>query len=251
MVINDNNNFAPSLFWSLCESSVTVLDLCIFLWELHSQRKIPWSKTITSDFTQWPQKKMVRSYYCLINNSRARDSLIRTKLCTSGDFTHNAVAIVNNSFTIPEASQNFTTKMPKTVLFWHCFYKVLFENFLPIIKLLLGAKYQSLSLYSMKNIQWIFKFVLIGKGVLKLFWLNIPILLPFWFPMPGYRKHILSAQQSPGLGNNFLPHPKKKENPLHLLFIIPFHLGNIPWRSKDIKWFREDIIINKTTVNWE
>ena len=38
-------------------SSVIVLDLGIFLRELRSLRKIPRSKTITSDFTQWPQKK--------------------------------------------------------------------------------------------------------------------------------------------------------------------------------------------------
>ena len=42
-VINDNNNFAPSLFQSLCE----------FVSDCFGQR----SKTITSDFTQWPQKR--------------------------------------------------------------------------------------------------------------------------------------------------------------------------------------------------
>ena len=41
------------LCFSHCmNSSVIVLNLRIFLWELRSLRKIPWSKTITSDFTQ-------------------------------------------------------------------------------------------------------------------------------------------------------------------------------------------------------
>ena len=65
-VINDNNNFAPSIFWSLCDSSVIVLVLGIFLRELRSLRKIPRPKTITSDFHTMTSKKMVRSYYCRI-----------------------------------------------------------------------------------------------------------------------------------------------------------------------------------------
>ena len=72
-VISDKNNFAHLCFGHCVNSSVIVLDLGIFLRELRSLRKIPRSKTITSDFTQWPQKKkkkkkMVRSYYCVINN---------------------------------------------------------------------------------------------------------------------------------------------------------------------------------------
>ena len=70
-VINDNNYFAPSLFRSLCEFIGVCFGPRYFssgavLRELRSLRKIPRSKTITSDFTQWPQKKMMRSYYCLI-----------------------------------------------------------------------------------------------------------------------------------------------------------------------------------------
>ena len=56
-VINDNNNFAPSLFRSLCEFVGDCFGPGIFLRELRSLRKIPRSKTITSDFTQWPQKR--------------------------------------------------------------------------------------------------------------------------------------------------------------------------------------------------
>ena len=75
MVINDNDNFAPSNFWSLCEffgdcfgpryvslgatlsqKNTSVLDLNMFVWELRSLRKIPHSKTSTSEFTHWPQK---------------------------------------------------------------------------------------------------------------------------------------------------------------------------------------------------
>ena len=48
---------AHHLFFGHCVNlSVIVLDLGIFLRELRSLRKIPRSKTITSDFTQWPQK---------------------------------------------------------------------------------------------------------------------------------------------------------------------------------------------------
>ena len=44
-------------FGHCVNSSVIVLDFGIFLRELRSLRKIPRSKTITSDFTQWPQKR--------------------------------------------------------------------------------------------------------------------------------------------------------------------------------------------------
>ena len=54
------------LFFGPCvNSSVIVLVLGIFLWELRSLRKMPWPKTITSDFHTMTSKKMVRSYYCL------------------------------------------------------------------------------------------------------------------------------------------------------------------------------------------
>ena len=56
-IINDNNNFAPSIYSHCVKSTVIVLDLGIFLQELRSLRKIPWSKTITSNFTQCPQKR--------------------------------------------------------------------------------------------------------------------------------------------------------------------------------------------------
>ena len=42
-------------FGHCVNSSVIVLDLGIFVRELRSLRKIPRSKKITSDFTQWPQ----------------------------------------------------------------------------------------------------------------------------------------------------------------------------------------------------
>ena len=61
--IVDNNNCAPS-FWGHCvKSEVIVLDRGIFLREHSSRRKIPMSKTIADEFTQWP-KQMVQSYYC-------------------------------------------------------------------------------------------------------------------------------------------------------------------------------------------
>ena len=59
-VINDNNNFAPSLFRSLCE----------FVGDCFGPRFFssgPRPKTITSDFHTMTSKKMVRSYYCLSN----------------------------------------------------------------------------------------------------------------------------------------------------------------------------------------
>ena len=52
-IINNNNNFAPSLFRSLCEFVSDSFGPRYF----SSLRKIPWSKTITSNFTQWPQKR--------------------------------------------------------------------------------------------------------------------------------------------------------------------------------------------------
>ena len=54
-------------FGHCVNSSVIVLDLGIFLRELRSLRKIPRSKTITSDFTQWPQKRWCAVMYCLMH----------------------------------------------------------------------------------------------------------------------------------------------------------------------------------------
>ena len=56
-VINDNNNFAPSLFRSLCEFVSDCFRPRYFSSGAALLRKIPRSKTITSDFTQWPQKR--------------------------------------------------------------------------------------------------------------------------------------------------------------------------------------------------
>ena len=52
-VINDNNNFAPSLFRSLCE----FVGDCFGPRYFSEGAEIPRSKTITSDFIQWPQKR--------------------------------------------------------------------------------------------------------------------------------------------------------------------------------------------------
>ena len=57
-IINDNNNFAPSIFSHCVNLSVIVLDL-------RSLRKTPRSKTITFRFHTMTSKKMVCSYYCL------------------------------------------------------------------------------------------------------------------------------------------------------------------------------------------
>ena len=56
VVINDNNNFAPSLFWSLCEFVGDCFGYRYFSLGA-ALRKIPWSKTIASDFTKWPQNR--------------------------------------------------------------------------------------------------------------------------------------------------------------------------------------------------
>ena len=58
VVINDNNYFAPSVFRSLCE----FVGDCFGDRYFPALRKIPPSKTITSDFTQlMTSKKMVLS----------------------------------------------------------------------------------------------------------------------------------------------------------------------------------------------
>ena len=53
VVTNANNNFAPSWFQSLCEIDGDCLDASVFFFG----RKILQLKKITSDFTQWPQKR--------------------------------------------------------------------------------------------------------------------------------------------------------------------------------------------------
>ena len=53
----DNNNCAPSLLRSLCEIRGDCFIRGIFLRERCSRRKIPRSKTITDEFTQWPKQR--------------------------------------------------------------------------------------------------------------------------------------------------------------------------------------------------
>ena len=67
-IINDNNNFAPSIFWSLCEFVSDCFGPRYFSsGATLPHRKVPRSKTITSEFHTMTSKKMVPSYYCLIN----------------------------------------------------------------------------------------------------------------------------------------------------------------------------------------
>ena len=54
-------------FGHCVNSSVIVLDLGIFLRELRSLRKIPRSKTITDEFTQWPKQRWCK-VIIVINN---------------------------------------------------------------------------------------------------------------------------------------------------------------------------------------
>ena len=66
-VINDNNNFAPSLFWSLCE----FVGDCFGPRYFSSGAALPQKNTSVQNnhlrFHTMTSKKMVRSYYCLIN----------------------------------------------------------------------------------------------------------------------------------------------------------------------------------------
>ena len=50
VVINDNNNFAPSLFRSLPVIGFSAL-VFLFVSCTPSKKRIPWPKTVTSDFT--------------------------------------------------------------------------------------------------------------------------------------------------------------------------------------------------------
>ena len=65
VVINDNNNFAPSLFRSLCEFVVDCLGPRYF----SSGAALPQKNTSVQNnhlrFHTMTSKKMVRSYYCL------------------------------------------------------------------------------------------------------------------------------------------------------------------------------------------
>ena len=67
-VINDNNNFAPSLFRSLCE----FVGDCFGPWYFSEGAALPQKNTSVQNnhlrFHTMTSKKMVRSYYCL--NSR-------------------------------------------------------------------------------------------------------------------------------------------------------------------------------------
>ena len=69
-VINDNNNFAPSLFRSLCE----FVGDCFGPRYFSSGAALPQKNTSVQNnhlrFHTMTSKKMVRSYYCLINNLR-------------------------------------------------------------------------------------------------------------------------------------------------------------------------------------
>ena len=64
-VINDNNNFAPSLFRSLCE----FVGDCFGPWYFSSGAALPQKNTLVQNnylrFHTMTSKKMVRSYYCL------------------------------------------------------------------------------------------------------------------------------------------------------------------------------------------
>ena len=62
MVTNDNN-FAPSIFRSLC----SFIGDCFGPQYFCSLIKILRCTTTTSNFTPWPQNKMARSYYGPIN----------------------------------------------------------------------------------------------------------------------------------------------------------------------------------------
>ena len=61
-VINDNNNFAPSIFRSLCEFVGDCFGPRYFSSGDALPQKIPRPKTITSDFHTMTSKEMVRSY---------------------------------------------------------------------------------------------------------------------------------------------------------------------------------------------
>ena len=58
---------AHHLFWGHCvKSEVIFLDRGIFLRERSSRRKIPRSKTITDEFTQWPKQRWCKVLLSLI-----------------------------------------------------------------------------------------------------------------------------------------------------------------------------------------
>ena len=65
VVINDNNNFAPSIFWSLCE----FVGDCFGPWYFSSGITLPQKNTSVQNnhlrFHTMTSKKMVHSYYCL------------------------------------------------------------------------------------------------------------------------------------------------------------------------------------------
>ena len=65
MVINDNNNFAPSLFQSLCE----FLGDCFGPWYFFSGAALPHKNTLVQNnhlrFHTMTSIKIMRSYYCL------------------------------------------------------------------------------------------------------------------------------------------------------------------------------------------
>ena len=69
--INDNNNFAPSIFRSLCE----FVSDCFGPLYCSSGATLPQKETSVQNnhlrFHTITSKKMVRSYYCLNNNTKA------------------------------------------------------------------------------------------------------------------------------------------------------------------------------------
>ena len=66
---------AHHLFWGHCvKSEVIVLDRGIFLSERSSRRKIPRSKTITDEFTQWPKQRWWK--VIIVINNRYFDNFV-------------------------------------------------------------------------------------------------------------------------------------------------------------------------------